>query len=172
MEAFFIIAQVITWVILAISYWRLKIRISAYDRKKGENLATKEDIAELTKIPERIKAKMSHVNAVHKVQFETEFEWYKELWRSARAAGIGFIKYEYLKDDAANAEALRMVDVLENQMIDAEPFVFEDVIASFGEMHDALSNFGAGKTSDDISKAATTCIHAIKKRLSEMLVID
>jgi hypothetical protein len=54
--------------------------IFSYLKEKGKNLATKEDIAIITREMESVK--LDHVKAthVHKLQFETEFQAFKEIW--------------------------------------------------------------------------------------------
>jgi hypothetical protein len=72
-----------------ILFW--KFYLPSYFKKKGENLAQKEDIADITRQIEgvkstysseieRLRSELSKTVLVHKLQFETEFQSYREMW--------------------------------------------------------------------------------------------
>jgi len=67
------------------------IILNSYAKKKGENLATKEDIEEITRKVEsvkteymsqleKLKSELDKTVYISKVQFEAEFNIYKEIW--------------------------------------------------------------------------------------------
>ncbi len=69
-----------------------KIYFPSYFKEKGKNLAQKEDIAAITAEVERVrtdyalqiekvKSDLSKSSYVHKLQFETEFQAFQEIWK-------------------------------------------------------------------------------------------
>jgi hypothetical protein len=68
-----------------------KVYLPSYFKEKGKNLAQKEDITSITTLVEkvkvdynsqieRLKADLNKSIHVHKLQFETEFRAYKDIW--------------------------------------------------------------------------------------------
>src|SRR2546429_322969 len=78
--------------------------LPAYLAKKGENLATKEDLKRLTEIAERIRSQFSQANTVHKVQFEAEFQAYQALWSAAHNAFVAHLRWQSLTFQTGEAE--------------------------------------------------------------------
>ena len=65
--------------VLGTAFW-LRHYLSTYLAEKGRNLATKEDIGDLTHRVEAIKLQYQRAGAVHQAQFEAEFHIYQEIW--------------------------------------------------------------------------------------------
>ena len=91
METISIILDGLTFVVIIVSGFLLKNYLPSYFGEKGKNLATKEDIVEITdKIEgvknqyviesEKVRAKLDRESQVHRVQFEKEFEILYNLW--------------------------------------------------------------------------------------------
>jgi hypothetical protein len=59
--------------------------LGTYIRQKGQNLATKEDIAEITRIQESIKAELANRSHFSRVRYERETEIYRDLWQKCFA---------------------------------------------------------------------------------------
>ena len=90
MEWLIIVLQVVTlgvWILLAKNYF------PSYTKKKGENLATREDIHEITRQIESVKTEYakeleglkSELNAkfhAHTVRFQKEFQVYEQIWKA------------------------------------------------------------------------------------------
>lgn len=57
----------------------------AYLRQKGQNLATQEDLAQITEVQEAIKSKLAVQVHFGRLRYEREFEVYREVWRAIRA---------------------------------------------------------------------------------------
>lgn len=55
--------------------------LGAYLRQKGENLATREDIASITRTQEEIKAELATRSHFSRVRYDREFEIYRTVWR-------------------------------------------------------------------------------------------
>lgn len=51
-----------------------------YFKEKGKNLATREDIEELTRLVESVKTEHAKKLAAHTVRFEKEFKALEEIW--------------------------------------------------------------------------------------------
>jgi hypothetical protein len=60
----------------------LGVVISKYLEEKTKNLATKQDVGEITAQIESIKTQYAKRSLVHKLSFEKEFEILSELWRA------------------------------------------------------------------------------------------
>ncbi|MFN0069828.1 MAG: hypothetical protein ACKVYV_19600 [Limisphaerales bacterium] len=56
--------------------------ISAYLKQKGQNLATKEDIAEITRRQEEIKAELANRSHFSRLRYEREVAVYQTVWKS------------------------------------------------------------------------------------------
>ncbi|HVU28495.1 MAG TPA: hypothetical protein VHG71_12265 [Verrucomicrobiae bacterium] len=56
--------------------------LGAYFRKKGENFATKEDIARITRTQEEIKTELANRSHFSRVRYEREMEIYREVWKA------------------------------------------------------------------------------------------
>jgi hypothetical protein len=54
--------------------------IISYVREKGKNLATKEDIAEITQKVESIKTDLAGKQHFSRLRYEREIELYREIW--------------------------------------------------------------------------------------------
>jgi hypothetical protein len=52
----------------------------SYSSRKGENLATKEDVEEITRKIETVKSSVDRVTHASKLQFELELKIYAEIW--------------------------------------------------------------------------------------------
>jgi hypothetical protein len=124
----------------------LKEYLPGYAREKGKNLATREDIADITRKVEavkadytrdlervraeseaanrRIQAELDRTTFVHRVQFETEFATLSDLWIKLAAV-------------RARMDALRprvtIVDLRENphEALQARFVAFSDTVNSF-----------------------------------------
>lgn len=58
--------------------------VGAYLRQKGQNLATREDLAQITEVQEAIKSKLAVQVHFGRLRYEREFEVYREVWRAVR----------------------------------------------------------------------------------------
>lgn len=81
----------IAFVAVALLYWRSYL--PAYFHEKAKNLATKEDVQQITEAVESVKNKfeqdnerlrhsLERSNHVTKFQFEKEYDLYREMWAS------------------------------------------------------------------------------------------
>jgi hypothetical protein len=61
-------------------------------RRKAQNLAQKQDIAELTKLTENVRSQFQRLTLVHRVQFEAEFRHYESVWRAAHNVHQSFVR--------------------------------------------------------------------------------
>jgi len=159
--------------------------LPAYLVEKGKNLATKEDIERLTKLTESIRSQFSHINKVHGVQFDAEFEAYKILWKATSFSVIHYIRWrswiyaaekgyeEFVHAQIAFSEAL-----LQHRL-----FIPEDVWRTFQVLDDLLvdakANPNASRSKEEvkdcrnaIQDAAGACEKAIRDRLSRVLVVS
>lgn len=59
--------------------WRYIARNKSYESEKGKNLATKEDVAEITKKIESVKESYSKALENHKIELQKEFESHKHI---------------------------------------------------------------------------------------------
>lgn len=59
--------------------WKHIAKVKAYESEKGKNLATKEDIAEITKEIESVKASYNESLERHKMELQKEFESHKYI---------------------------------------------------------------------------------------------
>ena len=67
--------------ILQALFWRaLKQSAFSYAAEKGKNLATKQDIEEITKKIEAVRGQYASLVHVHRAQVELELRVYEELW--------------------------------------------------------------------------------------------
>lgn len=70
---------------LAIVLWLIAAAIGgyivAYIRQKGQNLATKEDIAGLTRTQEEIRSELATRSHFSRLRYERELELYRTVWR-------------------------------------------------------------------------------------------
>ncbi|GJQ52770.1 MAG: hypothetical protein HKUEN02_16170 [Anaerolineaceae bacterium] len=71
--------QIVIAVILGLV---IKSYLPSYFSKKGENLATKEDIKEITEKVEEIRVEYAKRMHVHEKAFDKEFEVLSELWKA------------------------------------------------------------------------------------------
>lgn len=55
--------------------------IIAYIKQKGQNLATKEDIAEITRRQEEIKAELANRSHFSRLRYEREMAVYQAVWK-------------------------------------------------------------------------------------------
>jgi hypothetical protein len=90
MDAFSTLAGL---VIVALIVWLLRPFVESYSKKKGENLATKEDVEEITQKVEAIKGEISkelefvkwelgNKATVHRLAAEKEFQAYAEIGKT------------------------------------------------------------------------------------------
>lgn len=86
------VAQLLTLCGLAFLIWVTRSYFPSYVKKKAENLATKEDLAVLTNIAERIRDQLSRANLVHRVQFEAEFRYYEKVWDATHRLFQWFVR--------------------------------------------------------------------------------
>jgi hypothetical protein len=161
----------------------VKNSLPAYLAEKGKNLATKEDVGHLTDIVERIRLQFSHVSTVHKIQFEAEFQAYRELAKSARCVDKAQIRLAFnYEDSVANFEAAHsdFKEVLNY----SEPFIPEDVFKEFKVLEslvdvikvDLLSGLresplDRSEERRGIDQARQQSVKAIKQRLASVLVV-
>ena len=91
METMQTINLIFSLVILAAFILVVKYYLPSYFKKKAENLANKQDVADITREVEnvkmgytleieRVKAELSKNAFMHKLQFETEFQAFKDIW--------------------------------------------------------------------------------------------
>jgi hypothetical protein len=161
--------------------------LPAYLIKKGENLATKEDLQGLTEIAERIRSQFSQANTVHKVQFEAEFQAYQELWSAAHKAFVAHLRWQSLSFQTGQAEfqAFAAAHIpFADCVVRFQPFIPESVWNEFKALDevfvDAKIDHTPGVTDtpstrtaqrEAIGQAKQKCVAAVRKRLSEVLVV-
>src|SRR5438445_7369720 len=86
-----ILDLVVLVVIVTAAMW-MRYALPAYLAEKGKNLASKEDLEELTRKVEgvrtqylseleRLRFDLGRASLVHKAQYETEFRVYEEIWQ-------------------------------------------------------------------------------------------
>ncbi len=74
------IVSVVTLAVVAgLALW-VRSYLSGYLGEKGKNLATKEDMAELTHKVEGVRMQYQRAGAATQAQFEAEFRTYEEIW--------------------------------------------------------------------------------------------
>ena len=177
-----LLVLLVAWLIRAVSK-----TLPAYFAEKGKNLATKEDLKQLTEIAERIRSDFSKVNTVHRVQFEAEFKSYQELWVAAQNVMASHIRWQSLTFDSTNADLLEFGKTqlaFTEAVVRSQPFIPEFVFSEFRTLEEIFVSVksahqtGVPKTNSSIvadrtaiSEARQKCGAAIKKRLSEVLVI-
>ena len=85
--------DVVNAAVLIIAIPLLALALKAYASKKGENLATKEDIAAITHEIEgvrsqysadleRLRSDLARGLNIHKARYETELHYYQEIWKT------------------------------------------------------------------------------------------
>src|SRR5574341_2266116 len=74
-----LIAQII---LVSMSGLWLRSYLPKYFEEKGKNLATKEDIEEITRKVEAVRAEYAQLSHVHRLTFEKEFEILDGLWKA------------------------------------------------------------------------------------------
>lgn len=172
----------VAWLIFVVSK-----SLPAYLTEKGKNLATKEDINQLTSQVELIRSQFFQVNTVHKVQFEAEFQAYQTLWASGHEAEVAHIRCRSLIVDSADDAKLEfgISQLAYSQMlIRYEPFIPNAVWLSFKALDELFIDakidliHGTPKTPEELfadrrsmREAACVCVEAIKMRLSEVMVV-
>lgn len=74
------------WIIVACSALAggVGAYIGSYLRQKGQNLATREDLAQITQVQESIRSKLAVQVHFGRLRYEREFEVYREVWRAVR----------------------------------------------------------------------------------------
>ncbi len=92
MNAFNLLGILVSFVLGCVAMYVLKPFLGTYSAKKGENLATKEDIAELTRIAEGIKAKISDDVWDRQKQWEMRRDAVSDAWRALRELEISLIE--------------------------------------------------------------------------------
>lgn len=91
---------------LVVAGWFIRSYFPAYLSEKGKNLATKEDVAEITSKIEQVKAAVGTRLHIHQVRFEHEFKILGELSErlvAVRDAATG-LRPEMSYDDASDPE--------------------------------------------------------------------
>ncbi len=76
MQTILIISNLILVLVIG---WLIKFYVPAYLRKKGENLATKEDIEEITNKIESVRASIGHQLYIHQTRYQNEFNILMDL---------------------------------------------------------------------------------------------
>jgi len=76
MQTILIISNLILILVIG---WLIKFYVPAYLRKKGENLATKEDIEGITSKIESVRASIGHQLYIHQTRYQNEFNILMDL---------------------------------------------------------------------------------------------
>jgi len=76
MQIMLIISNLILVLVIG---WLIKFYVPAYLRKKGENLATKEDIEGITSKIESVRASIGHQLYIHQTRYQNEFNILMDL---------------------------------------------------------------------------------------------
>jgi len=80
MEIWTIVLQVIQIVLFIVAGLLLRSYLPAYFSEKGKNLATKEDVQEITKKVESIRVQYAKRQHRHEKAIEREFNALSEIW--------------------------------------------------------------------------------------------
>lgn len=90
-----------------------------YFKEKGKNLATREDIEELTRLVESVKTEHAKKLAAHTVRFEKEFKALEEIWEKLlklrntamklRPPGESYANEERTKDEEKKNGSMNIV---------------------------------------------------------------
>lgn len=149
------IASSLTLIAMGILIYSVKNYIYPYLQKKAENIAQKEDIKELTRLVEDVRAKytkeieflkskLDRTNVVHRIQFEAEFRLYQDLSKFGLATVRDFVRLrptpqsgllppEDGKSRFSNSQ-LEFCDCLDA----SEPFIPREVFAEFSKFKEVL----------------------------------
>jgi hypothetical protein len=106
MNVLIVVLQVIAVLGLLVVGWLVKSYMPSYYSEKGKNLATKEDIAEITHRIEQVKASLSSRLHIHQTRYDHEFKLLLELSEklvAAREAATG-LRPEAAYDDINDAQ--------------------------------------------------------------------
>jgi hypothetical protein len=118
----------------------LRKYLPAYLTEKGKNLATKEDIEEITRTVESVKTAHERGTHVHRVHFETEFAALDDIWRKVALYRTSFgVLFTDLAQTAverkASLQKFRAAFADLEDTADAKsPFYPEDIHASVMEI--------------------------------------
>lgn len=80
MDTINLLLHVVEFVIIVIGALLLKSYLPTYFAEKGKNLATKEDIKDITEKVEAVRAEYVKRQHVHEMAFDKEFEILSEVW--------------------------------------------------------------------------------------------
>jgi hypothetical protein len=179
--------QFLLMVGVAILIYLVRVSLPGYIKRKAENLAQKQDLAELTRIAASINSKFDRSNVVHRVQFEAEFQAYQALWSTAHDAVVAHIRWQSLTFQATDATITAFGEAqlaFANSVKRYEPFVPEAVFREFKALDELFVDakidqqleplkapIAKREARKAIDEAAQRCIAAIKQRLSETLVV-
>jgi hypothetical protein len=106
MDALILFLQVASLLALLVVGWLVKSYIPSYFSEKGKNLATKEDIEEITRKIEQVKASLGSRLHIHQTRYDHEFKLLLELSEklvTAREAATG-LRPEAAYDDIKEAQ--------------------------------------------------------------------
>lgn len=91
--------------------WKHIAKVKAYESEKGKNLATKEDIAEITKEIESVKASYNESLERHKMELQKEFESHKYILNLCQSLDNILLK---LISECLKAETSKGIDYSDN----------------------------------------------------------
>jgi hypothetical protein len=74
LEVITIILQIAIIIILLVGGWMIKNYLPSYFSEKGKNLATKEDIEEITRKVESVKSEIHQISAIEQAKRELKYE--------------------------------------------------------------------------------------------------
>jgi len=80
MDTINLLLNVVEFVIIVVGALFLKSYLPAYFAEKGKNLATKEDIKDITEKVEAVRVEYVKRQHVHQMTFDKEFEILSEVW--------------------------------------------------------------------------------------------
>ena len=144
MNVLIVIAQIGVVVAALVVGWLLKSYFPSYFAEKGKNLATKEDIEEITRKIEQVKASLGSRLHIHQTRYENEFKILLELTEklvTTRDAATG-LRPEVAYDDVSDPQVKKK---RYNTYIDAarELYVFKETRQPFfpQTIYEALKAF-------------------------------
>lgn len=165
----------------------IRVYIPHYLKRKGENLAQKEDIEALTAIVQRVETQFDKAKLVHRVQFEAEFRYYERVWRAADAVNASLCRvYQVYPMHEVTDELIKEFYTEQEKfarLLDsAKPFIVTEVWKTLNEYETIVihgkSKFITGEAMGDIRQyreevrhAYEACVEAIRLRLSSLLVV-
>ena len=166
----------------------VRFSLPHFIKRKTENFAQKQDLAELTRIAGSINSKFDRLNVVHRVQFEAEFRHFQDVWLAAHKASMYFVRLYPVMDGLRTVTKEHFDEFVAAcfsfaQALDAsKPFISGDVWKAFYDFEDlmidaktrdftATSSVDVQRHREEARLAFDRCAAAIQKRLSDTLVV-